>query len=116
MDAIWEGLRPPRIAIDPPLLQQPVQAPCEQRPAGLPPGQPLQIGRCGQAALEARFGELGVGLAEVVALELPVPGHLAGQQATAERSLGSLRQAAALAAGLHVRLDAALEDVMRRLA
>src|SRR5713226_2175582 len=64
---------------------------------------------------KARRPELRVGLAEVIAFESCRRAHLAAEQPTAERAIAEDSDAVAMAIGKDLRLDAALEYVIRRL-
>src|SRR5262245_1737284 len=64
---------------------------------------------------EPRLPELGIGLAQVVALELCVRGDLSGEQPAAKRAIGEHHEAVLLGVRKHVLLDLALEQIVRRL-
>src|ERR1700688_663032 len=70
---------------------------------------------CRQILGKARRLELRVGLAQVIAFEPCRRTHLAAEQPTAERAIAEDGDAVATAIRKDLRLDAALEQVIRRL-
>src|SRR6056297_464182 len=97
-------------------FEYPADAEVEQRTAEAIAGIFLKAFDGAQILAIAGLGELGVVVAQVVALERCIEGHLSGQQAAAERTVGHQRDLIAVAVRLDRRLDAALEYVVRRLA